>query len=97
MNSKSTKKSKNILLKLGPNLTIENTAEVHTQYIKALDQNKDVDLKVTQFENIDLTGIQLLLLLKSSAHITNLSKIKFSFSETSADLIKKCGFSKLLD
>jgi anti-anti-sigma regulatory factor len=96
MSTKGNKKAKSYTLNLSPNFTIDITPQVFDE-LKSMD-NKKASLTVQSetIESIDLSGIQLLLLIKQESEKFKASKFDISFSDNVGDIINKCGFSELL-
>lgn len=97
MSTKNTKKKNSTILKIGSNFTIDNSNLILSQYKEALDKGRSVKLKSDIIENIDLTGIQLLFSILKDNKSEQKPEFELSFSESSTELIKKCGFSQLLN
>lgn len=96
MSTKGTKSSKSSILKIGPNLTIDCTSEIQSKFNKAIEQKKAVKINSELIESIDLSGIQLLLLMKRTSQSENSVEFNLSFSDSTKDLLSKCGFSDYL-
>lgn len=61
-----------ISLQVTGDMTVQHTGELHRKLLEFLERGKDVELKLGEIENADITFLQLLC----SAHRTYLSKDK---------------------
>lgn len=96
MSTKGTKKKKSSLLKIGQSLTIDITPKIRSQFQKALEQNTSIKIKSERIENIDLTGVQLLYSMIQENTEECKIELELMFSDSTKDLIKKCGFTQLV-
>lgn len=96
MSTKGTKKKKSNILKIGQSLTIDITPEILSQFQIALDNNTPIKIKSDIIESIDLTGIQLLYSMLQENQNNGIVELDLLFSDSTKELIKKCGFTQLV-
>jgi hypothetical protein len=98
MATKGNKKEKITTIAINQNFTIDTIAQINRDFQNCINKNESVVIKSDVIENIDLTGIQFLMYSKKFASTTN-CKVTFAinFSDTTQDLIRKTGFSSILD
>ena len=87
---------KNVNLKLGESLTIEQVGELKKKFNKVLVQGVCLNLRADLITDIDLSGIQLLDYMihqaaKKGADLT----FKCKLEESQKELLSKCGFSSI--
>jgi ABC-type transporter Mla MlaB component len=96
MKSKVTKNTKSSTLKIGSMLTIDYTNELHQQFNQSIKQKQPIKVQSELIESIDLSGIQLLITMMKSVSSDTKIDFNLSYSDSTKDLLTKCGFSEIL-
>ena len=83
----SSKKSGNCQLAFGEDLTIYNAAKSHQELLGYLADYNNFDIDLSAVEEIDCSGIQLLLALKQSAEKESKSMVLSSVSDCTTEVM----------
>lgn len=84
-------------LTLSGELTLDAVPEIQSKLSSASDKFAEIHLFITEVEQIDMSGIQLLLALEKKM-TANRKVIQFSFNldKDKSELLSKAGFSYLI-
>jgi len=88
LNKKSSKKSGQCLLTISEDMTIYNAAKIHQELIGYFADYSSFEVDLSAVEEIDCSGIQLLLALKYGAENESKSLILSSVSDSAAEVME---------
>ncbi|MBN1118449.1 MAG: hypothetical protein JXA77_14655 [Bacteroidales bacterium] len=90
------KKKQPVFIHIGQQLTIEYIDAIYNELTEAFQKKVGIKME-TLIEEIDLTGIQLLLFTRKKAEQENIDlDLKIKYSDNVRNLLSSTGFAELL-
>ena len=84
--------TRTITIKWDNAVTIENVAQKKTELLKVFNSNQEIFLDISQLDDIDISGVQLIIACKKEAQIRNLNfKVTGDISSNLRNFFQRIG------
>ena len=84
--------TKTITIKWDNAVTIENVAQKKTELLKVFNSNQEIFLDISQLDDIDISGVQLIIAYKKKTQIRNLNfKVTGDISSNLRNFFQRIG------